>query len=105
MKLFARHVAVVAGLSCSALASSCAISAPDMVQYRRDGTQYSVLHSAVSVSRPVQVICKLLKLGADPLAKDRSGQTPAELARAEGHTLIAQLLDRAAEDTQAQSTA
>ena len=46
----------------------------------------------------VQVICKLLKLGADPLAKDATGQTPADLARAMEQTLIAQLLSRAAQD-------
>jgi ankyrin repeat protein len=60
----------------------------------------TVLHSAVMLRRPVQVICKLLKLGADPLAVKVTGQTPADLARASGQTLIAQLLDRAAQDTQ-----
>ena len=56
-------------------------------------------------SGSVQVICKLLKLGADPLAKDAAGQTPADLARATDQTLIAQLLDRAAQDTQQQQAA
>ena len=64
---------------------------------------YSVLHSAVQGKRPVQVICKLLKVGADPLAKDAAGQTPADLARATGQTLIAQLLDRAATDEKAKA--
>ena len=57
-----------------------------------------VLHSAVKAQRPVHVICKLLKLGADPLVLNLAGQTAAELARAQGQTLIAQLLDRAAQD-------
>ena len=41
--------------------------------------------------------------GADPLAKDYAGQTPADLARATDQTLISQLLDRAAQDTQQQN--
>ena len=65
-------------------------------------TGYFLLYRAVQAKRPVQVFCKLLKLGADPLAKDKNGQTPADLARAEGQTLIAQLLDRAAQDTKEQ---
>ena len=76
---------------------------PAALRSRVDEAEWSVLHSAVRMKRPVQVICRLLKLGADPLAKDAAGQTPAEYARAEGQTLIAQLLDRAAQDTQAQS--
>ena len=63
------------------------------------------MHSAVKKQRPVRIICKLLKLGADPLAKDADGQTAADLARATDQTLIAQLLDRAAQDTQKQRDA
>ena len=62
-----------------------------------------MLHNAVRKARPVQVICKLLKLGANPLTKNADGQTAADLARSTGQTLIAQLLDRAAQDTQARA--
>ena len=75
------------------------------VRYRYPESGYSVLHSAVECERPVQVICKLLKLGADPLANNTAGQTPADLVRAEGKALIAQLLDRAAQDVQRPTTA
>jgi hypothetical protein len=64
-------------------------------------TGYSVLHTAVVAGKSMQVMCKLLKLGADPLAKDADRQTPADLARSKGQTLIAQLLDRAAQDARA----
>jgi len=74
-----------------------------VIGFRMHETEYSVLHSAVAAKRPVQVSCKLLKLGADPLAKDGDDQTAADLARAEGQTLIAQLLDRAAQDIQART--
>ena len=74
---------------------------PAAIQSKLPSDESSLLHSAVAARRPVQMIRKLLKLGADPLAKDRSGQTPAEYARLKGQTLIAQLLDRAAQDTQA----
>ena len=83
-----------------------AVSVPDMIQTRRtEKAGWSVLHTAVNYKRPVRVICKLLKLGVDPLAKNNNDQTPADLARAEGQTLIAQLLDRAAQDKQATATA
>ena len=72
---------------------------PLLLQIRTE-TGNSVLHSAIKRDRPVPVICKLLKLGVDPLAKNRHGQTPADLARSKGQTLIAQLLDRAAQDKQ-----
>ena len=78
---------------------------PAAVRSRAAGTSYSVLHSAVRNAKSVRVICKLLKLGANPLAKDAAGQTPADLARSKGQTLIASLLDRAAQDTQQQATA
>jgi ankyrin repeat protein len=71
------------------------------VQLRTYGTGESCLHSAVRHGRPVQVICKLLKLdGVHPLFEDFSGQTAADLAREQGKTLMAQLLDRAAQDMQ-----
>ena len=75
-----------------------------MLQSRVTESGYFVLHSAVINKRPVQVICKLLKLGADSLAKDNDGQTVAEFARASGQTLMAKLLDRAAQDTQKRAT-
>ena len=75
------------------------------MRYRYPESGYSVLHSAVGCERSVQVICKLLKLGADPLAKDQDGQTPVDLARSKDQTLIAQLLDRAAQDSRATTTA
>ena len=75
---------------------------PFAVGWRLMPAGITLLHSAVKQRRPVQVICKLLKLGADPLAKAVNGQTPADLARASGQTLIAQLLDRATQDTQQQ---
>ena len=62
---------------------------------------HTVLHSAVISRKPVRVICKLLKLGADPQAKNSRNLTAADLARTSGQTLIAQLLDRAAQDSRA----
>ena len=50
---------------------------------------------------PKQVICRMIKLGMDCTALDADGRTPAEYARAEGLTLIAQLLDRATRDQHA----
>ena len=85
------------------LKHSTDVSAADRTRDPESG--YSVLHSAVLGKRQVQVICKLLKLGADPLAKDKDGQTPAALARSLEQTLIAQLLDRAAQDTERLATA
>ena len=82
-------------------ASSTAVDS--MVQSRQSDTGHSVLHHAVKMGRPVQVICKLLKLGAHPAWKDNTEQTAADVARAAGQTLIAQLLDRAAQDTQAKA--
>ena len=69
-----------------------------MLQHRIPDTLHSVLHSAVMHARSVQTVCKLLKLGANPHWVDSTGQTPAELARARGQTLVARILERAAQD-------
>ena len=59
----------------------------------------SILHKAVTlVRRSMRLLCSLMRAGADVLATNDAGQTPAELARAEGKVLLAQLLDRAAQD-------
>ena len=71
------------------------------MDYRPLGTDNSVLRSAIRSKRLVQVMCKLLKLATNPPAQNAAGQTPADLARESGQTLIAQLLDRAAQDKRA----
>ena len=73
-----------------------------MLQCRMSDTGYLPLHITAKLRRSVRIICQLLKLGTNPLAKDNNELTPAYLARASEQTLIAQLLDRAAQDTQQQ---
>jgi ankyrin repeat protein len=55
------------------------------------------LHSAAELKRPVPVICLLIKAGADLHAVNNEGKTAAQLAHERGCTLIAQLLNRAAQ--------
>ena len=69
-----------------------------LLQSTRPDSGDRLLLSAVKQQRSVLIIHQLLKLDADPLAAGNHGQTAADLARAEGQTLIAQLLDRAAQD-------
>ena len=56
------------------------------------------LHSVAHHGKGVPVICALIKEGVNPAARNRTGRTPADVAREAGHTLQATLLDRAADD-------
>jgi ankyrin repeat protein len=55
------------------------------------------LHIAVRHSYAVPVICLLIKAGADLHAVNSAGKTAAQVAHDKGHTLIEQLLNRAAQ--------
>ena len=74
---------------------------PALIRYL-NGHGRNALHTAAEFGRSVQVVCKLLKLGVDCTAQNDAEQTPADVAREKGHTLLAQLLDRAAQDKQQQ---
>jgi len=91
------------GAACDLTTIEAILQLPDvdlasMVQYR-DRSAGNALHNAAGLGRPVQVICKLLKLGVDCTAKTAHERfTPADVARQYGNPLLAQLLDRAAKD-------
>ena len=51
-----------------------------------------------NVCRSAPLLCRLIKMGVNQDARTVHGQTPADKAREKGHTLLAQLLDRAAQD-------
>jgi ankyrin repeat protein len=55
------------------------------------------LHVAARHSYPVPVLCLLIKAGADMHAVNDAGKTAAQVAHDSGHTLIEQLLNRAAQ--------
>jgi len=63
----------------------------DPRQCRPDGT--TVLHVAAHSEASATVARMLLTAGADPLARDREGKTPAEYAHEAGLTELAQRLD------------
>jgi ankyrin repeat protein len=55
------------------------------------------LHIAARHNHPIPVLCLLIKAGADLHAVNARGKTAAQVAHEKGHTLIAQLLNRAAQ--------
>jgi ankyrin repeat protein len=55
------------------------------------------LHLAAQHGLPAPVVCLFIKAGADLHAVNRKGKTAAQLAHDKGHTLIEQLLNRAAQ--------
>jgi ankyrin repeat protein len=65
---------------------------------------WNCLHMCAERGSSMQVTCQLIQLGADPAALSTTGQTPADVARANGHTLLAQLLDRATQDYGSKAT-
>jgi uncharacterized protein len=54
------------------------------------------LHIAAKHGHPASVLCLLIKAGADLTATDGNGDTPADVALANGNELAAALLHRAA---------
>jgi ankyrin repeat protein len=60
-------------------------------------TGNTVLHVAAAHNYAAPVICLLIKAGADLHAKNAAGVTAADVAKAKRHTLIEQLLNRAAQ--------
>jgi ankyrin repeat protein len=58
------------------------------------------LHAACRHGLPVPVLCLLIKAGADLHAVNNDGKTAAQTAHDRGHTLIEQLLNRAAQQQQ-----
>jgi ankyrin repeat protein len=60
-------------------------------------TGNTVLHVAAVHTYAVPVICLLIQAGADLYAKNAAGNTAAQVAKAKGHHLIEQLLNRAAQ--------
>ena len=58
----------------------------------------NALHYGAEYGKAVPLICALIKEGVNPAARNKAGQTPAEVAREAGHTLQATLLERAADD-------
>jgi ankyrin repeat protein len=59
-------------------------------------TGNTALHVAARHEFPVRALCLLIKAGADLHAVNSDGKTAAQLAHDNGHTLIEQLLNRAA---------
>jgi ankyrin repeat protein len=59
---------------------------------------YTCLHVAAEHGLPVPILCLLIKAGANVHAVNNEGKTAAQLAHENGHTLIEQLLNRAARD-------
>jgi uncharacterized protein len=55
------------------------------------------LHVAAQHGYSAPVVCLLIKAGADLHAVNREGKTAAQVAHYAGHTLIEQLLNRAAQ--------
>jgi ankyrin repeat protein len=55
------------------------------------------LHVAARHGYSAPVVCLLIKAGADLHAANGAGSTAAQVAHAAGHTLIEQLLNRAAQ--------
>ena len=76
---------------------SLVLDMPTLIRYRDAGSN-NALHSAAKHGKAVPLICALIKEGVDPTARNRAGQTPADVAREAGHALQTTLLDRAAED-------
>ena len=76
-----------------------------MAAYRWPGENSTALHLAVKSKMTVQIIGRLLKIGIDVSAKDKDNQTAADLARTANNTMLATLLDRAAEKQQADTDA
>ena len=76
-----------------------------MVAYRWPGENSTALHIAVKSKMTVQIVCRLLKMGIDVSARDKDNQTAADLARTANNTMLATLLDRAAEKQQANTEA
>jgi ankyrin repeat protein len=98
-----RNIRTAADVKCLDAVIKHAVHLPLVVAQTELGTQRNLLHYAVAENRPVSIICRLLKLGIDPTARDSNGHTPADLARAQGNNaMLPQLLDRAAQDYRAQ---
>jgi ankyrin repeat protein len=57
------------------------------------------LHAAAARGLCAPVLCLLIKAGADLHAVNSAGKTSAVVAHDAGHTLVEQLLNRAAQDS------
>ena len=68
-----------------------------LIHYQ-DSDGDNALHCAAYNGKAVPLICALIKAGVDPTARTHAGQTPADMASEQGHTLQATLLERAADD-------
>jgi ankyrin repeat protein len=55
---------------------------------------YSPLHWAAYYNAPLPYIVKLIESGAELLAKDNDGRTPADYARDGNHLILAEYLDQ-----------
>ena len=71
----------------------------DVHARRPDGS--TVLHVAAQWRTPAAVVRMVLAAGADPIARDREGKTPADYSREGDPTELAQLLDAPAPDSAA----
>jgi uncharacterized protein len=70
------------------------------VHITTDTSSNTCLHIAAAEGYTAAVICMLLKAGVNMLAVNSEGRTAAQLAHANGHALIATLLNRAAAQQQ-----
>ena len=87
---------------------ACAVDVQTMVAHRGPFGN-NALHSVSILQTPISVVCRLIKLNVSLTERNDYGQTPAETARLTESTMLAKLLERAAQGptagTQATATA